>query len=334
MRAVEVPEYGDSSVLTPTERPAPELDPGADEVRIDVEAAGVNFADIEQRRGTYPDGPSPPFVPGLEVAGRVTDAPPDGDVAVGDRVAALTSSGGYADVATAPLERTFPIPEALSWAEATALPVQGLTAHNVLHEWGDLATGERVLIHAGAGGVGSLAVQLADAAGATVFATASTAAKRDRVRDLGADSVVDYTDPETDVAETVLERTADEGVDLVVDGVGGDAFAASLEALAPAGRIVSFGMASGSVPTVATPRLFFANQSVIGYHLEHALDHTPDRVLDAVPSLLEHLATGRVSVVVDRTLPLADARRAHDALADRETVGKVVLEPRSSTPSP
>nr|WP_323191385.1 NADPH:quinone oxidoreductase family protein [Halostella sp. PRR32] len=323
MRAVEVPGYGDSSVLTVTDRPAPT--PNADEVSIDVAAAGVNFADIEQRRGNYHDGPSPPFVPGLAVAGTVTAAPARSDLEAGDRVAALTSSGGYAARATAPVERTFRIPESLPWAEATALPVQGLTAHNVLHEWGDLSAGERVLVHAGAGGVGSLAVQLADAAGATVFATASTAAKRDRSRELGADHAIDYT--ETDVADAVLARTDGAGVDLVVDGVGGDAFAASVEALAPVGRIVSFGMASGSVPTVATPRLFFANQSVLGYHLVHALDHVPERVLGALPALTDHLASGRVGVVVDRTVPLSEARQAHEALANRETAGTVVLEP-------
>lgn len=323
MRAVEVPEYGDSAVLTITDRPSPTR--SADEVGIDVAAAGVNFADVEQRRGNYRDGPSPPFVPGLEVAGTVTVAPAGSDLAAGDRVAALTTSGGYAETATALVERTFRIPESLSYAEATALPVQGLTAHNVLHEWGDLSAGERVLVHAGAGGVGSLAVQLADAAGATVFATASTAAKRDRARDLGADHAIDYT--ETDVADAVLALTDDDGVDLVADGVGGDAFAASVEALAPVGRIVSFGMSSGSVPTVATPRLFFANQSVVGYHLEHALDHVPERVLGAVPSLTDHLASGRVEVAVDRTVPLDEARQAHDALTNRETVGKVILEP-------
>jgi len=323
MRAVEVPEYGDSSVLTLTDRSPPER--SANEVSIDVAAAGVNFADVEQRRGNYPDGPSPPFVPGLAVAGTVAAAPSESDLAVGDRVVALTSGGGYAATATAPVERTFRIPGSLSWAEATALPVQGLTAHNVLHEWGDLSAGERVLVHAGAGGVGSLAVQLADAAGATVFATASTAGKRERARELGADHTVDYT--ETDVADAVLARTDGDGVDLAVDGVGGDAFAASVEALAPVGRVVSFGMASGSVPTVATPRLFFSNQSVVGYHLEHALDHVPERVLGAVQSLTDHLASGRVEAVVDRTVPLDEAERAHDALADRETVGTVVLEP-------
>ncbi|AFK21544.1 NADPH:quinone oxidoreductase family protein (plasmid) [Haloferax mediterranei ATCC 33500] len=323
MRGVEVSEYGDSAVLTPTDLPEPT--PSADEVSIDVAAAGVNFADIEQRRGNYPNGPSPPFVPGLEVAGTVTAAPAESDFVVGDRVAALTSSGGYAELATAPVERTFRIPESLSWAEATALPVQGLTAHNVLHEWGNLSSGERVLVHAGAGGVGSLAVQLADAAGATVFATASTSEKRELTRDLGADHAIDYT--EADVADAVLSRTDGTGVDLVIDGVGGDAFAASVEALAPVGRIVTFGMASGSVPTVATPRLFFANQSVIGYHLTHALDHVPERVLGAVPSLTDHLESGRVEVVVDRTVSLEEPQQAHDALANRETVGKVVLKP-------
>lgn len=323
MRAVEVSEYGDSTVLTPTDLPAPT--PSAGEISIDVAAAGVNFADIEHRRGNYPDGPSPPFVPGLEVAGVVTAAPPESDFEIGDRVAALTSSGGYAELATAPVDRTFRIPESLSWTEATALPVQGLTAHNALHEWGDLSPGERVLVHAGAGGVGSLAVQLADAAGATVFATASTQRKRDLTRTLGADHAIDYT--ETDVAETIQTRTDGAGVNLVIDGVGGTAFAASVEALAPVGRIVTFGMASGSVPTVATPRLFFANQSVVGYHLEHALDHVPERVLSAVPSLIDHLASGQVDVIVDRTVSLDEPQQAHDALATRETVGKVVLEP-------
>ncbi|WP_135305135.1 quinone oxidoreductase family protein [Haloarcula amylovorans] len=329
MRAIEVSAYGDSDELALTERPVPE--PTIGEVSIAVEAAGINFADIEQRRGNYPDSPSPPFVPGLEVAGIVLEIGDDDDTGAktdlvpGDRVAALTSRGGYAEIATAPIETTIRIPDSLSMAEATALPVQGLTAHNTLHGWGKLSAGERVLVHAGAGGVGSLAVQLADAAGATVYATASTAEKRTLTADLGADHAIDYTT--TDVADAVQELTTGEGVDLVLDGVGGNAFTASVEALAPAGRIVSFGMASGSVPTVATPRLFFANQSVVGYHLEHAIEHVPERVLDAVPALVKSLGTGRLEVVIDRILPLEQAGKGHDALSNRETVGKVVLEP-------
>lgn len=326
MRAIKVSEYGNNDVLTVVDREPPTVD--TDEVRIDVEAAGVNFADIEQRRGNYLDGPSPPFVPGLEVVGTVT-AVPTGSAAetinIGDRVAALTSSGGYAEVATAPVEATIPVPDSLSAHEAAAIPVQGLTAHNTLHEWGDLNDGERVLVHAAAGGVGSLAVQLAATAGAEVFATASTDTKLEFATDLGADHTIDYT--EADVAEAIFAQTDGNGVDLVLDGVGGDAFAASLESLAPAGRIVSYGMASGSTPTVATPRLFFENQSVIGYHLEHALEHVPERVYATVPSLIDHLVTGRIEVIGNEMFPLAEARHAHAALANRKTVGKVILEP-------
>ncbi|MHC3437775.1 quinone oxidoreductase family protein [Natrialbaceae archaeon A-gly3] len=321
MRAIEVTEYGDSDVLEVLERENPTSD--ADELLIDVAAAGVNFADVEQRRGNYPGGPRAPFVPGLEAAGTVLEAPDESEFAVGDRVAALTSSGGYAERASAPVETTIPVPDALSIREAAAIPVQGLTAHNTLFKWGGLEAGERVLIHAAAGGVGSLAVQLSARAGAEVFATASTEDKRDLARDLGADHAIDYT--ETDVARAIDDQTDGAGVDLVLDGVGGDAFTASLEALAPAGRIVSFGMASGSIPTVATPRLFFENQSVIGYHLTNALETVPERVQGAVPDLLDALED--CEVVVGETFDLGEAREAHDALEGRETVGKVVLEP-------
>ena len=323
MRAIEVAEYGGSDALEVVDREPPT--PDADELRVDVTAAGVNFADVEQRRGNYPGGPRPPFVPGLEAAGTVLEAPDESGFAAGDRVTTLTSSGGYAERAVAPVGATISVPDALSMREAAAIPVQGLTAHNTLFSWGGLAAGERVLIHAAAGGVGSRAVQFAARAGAEVFATASTGAKRDLARELGADHAIDYTDE--DVAGVIDDLTDGAGVDLVLDGVGGDAFAASLEALAPAGRIVSFGMAGGSVPTVATPRLFFQNQSVIGYHLTNALETVPERVQAAVPDVLAALEDGDLEVVVGGTFDVENAREAHDALEGRETVGKVVLEP-------
>ncbi|WP_042663687.1 NADPH:quinone oxidoreductase family protein [Haloferax sp. ATB1] len=325
MKAITAVEYGGSDVLTVTDRNPPSIENDESEVQINVDAAGVNFADVEQRRGNYPEGPSPPFVPGLEVAGTVTAAPTEASIDVGDRVAALTSSGGYAEIATAPVDRTFRVPKSLSTREAVAIPVQGLTAHNILHEWGRLGSEERVLIHAAAGGVGSLAIQLAATAGAEVFATASTDTKLDIAKELGADHAIKYS--ETNVAESVSARTDGKGVDLVLDGVGGNAFAESVEALAPNGRIVSFGMASGSIPTVAVPRLFFENQSVIGYHLEHAFEHVPHRVYTAVPDLLDHLHAGRVEPIIGETFALTEARAAHDELTNRETVGKVVLEP-------
>ncbi|MGB9955595.1 quinone oxidoreductase family protein [Haloferax prahovense] len=325
MKAITAVEYGGSDVLTVTDRNPPSIENDESEVQINVDAAGVNFADVEQRRGNYPEGPSPPFVPGLEVAGTVTAAPTEASIDVGDRVAALTSTGGYAQIATAPVDRTFRIPKSLSTREAVAIPVQGLTAHNILHEWGRLGSEERVLIHAAAGGVGSLAIQLAATAGAEVFATAGTDTKLDIAKELGADHAIKYS--ETNVAESVSARTDGKGVDLVLDGVGGNAFAESIEALAPNGRIVSFGMASGSIPTVAVPRLFFENQSVIGYHLEHAFEHVPHRVYTAVPDLLDHLHAGRVKPIIGETFALTEARAAHDELTNRETVGKVVLDP-------
>jgi NADPH2:quinone reductase len=328
MRALEVSDHGDPTALEPVEAPVPVPDAG--EIRVDVRAAGVNFADVEKRRGNYPDGPTPPYRPGVEVAG-VVDAV-GGDAArpdhrerplePGDRVAALVPSGGYAEYALARAKRAFRVPESLPWAAAAALPVQFLTAHNALFEWGGVESGERVLVTAAAGGVGTAAVQLAAGAGATVVGTASTAEKRALVRNLGAAHAVDYED---DVAGAIAESVG--AVDLALDGVGGRAFDDAVAALAPGGRVVSYGMASGRVPTVATPRLLFENRSVLGYHLEEALDRTPERVLSAVPAVQERIAAGDVEVVVDERFDLADAASAHERLEARESVGKLVVTP-------
>lgn len=323
MERILVSEHGGPETLTVEETAVP--NPGDGEVRIDVRAAGVNFADVEKRRGTYPDGPTPPYVPGLEVVG-VVEAVGDGvDLSVGDRVAALVDGGGYAGRALAPARTTFRIPADLSWTDAAAVPVQWLTAHNALYEWGDLQVGERVLIHAAAGGVGTAAVQLAAVADAEVVATASTPEKRDLARELGAAHAVDYES--ADIVAAVERHTHGAGVDLALDGVGGSAFTDAVEALAPGGRVVTYGMASGNVPTVATPRLFFDNKSVIGYHLEEALNRTPETVLDAVPRVVDLLASGDPEVVVGETFPLAEAATAHRRLETRASTGKLVLRP-------
>jgi NADPH2:quinone reductase len=323
MRAVEVTDHGDSSVLSVVDRDRPT--PGAGEVRIEVERAGINFADVEKRRGTYPDAPTPPYVPGIEVAGRI-DACGDGvDRAVGERVAAVLDRGGYAEYATAPADALIDVPAGMATDAAAGLPVQFLTAHNALFEWGDLAAGERVLVHAAAGGVGTAAVQLASHAGATVFGTASTDAKLSLAADLGVDHPINYET--ADVAARIDEITDGVGVDLVLDGVGGDAFYAGLDSLADCGRIVAYGMASGDIPTVATPRLLFENKSVIGYHLGHALEHAPDRVAAGRRALVDRLADGDLRPVIGETYPLDEAPSAHDALASRETTGKLLLEP-------
>ncbi|MFB6280870.1 MAG: zinc-binding alcohol dehydrogenase family protein [Haloferacaceae archaeon] len=323
MRAVRVREHGGPSVLSVAEVPRP--DPGRGEVRIDVERSGVNFADIEKRRGRYPDPPEPPYVPGIEVAGRIDAVGAGVGRRPGERVAAIIDRGGYAEYATAPADALIGVPAGVGLGAAAGVPVGCLTAHNALFEWGGLEPGERVLVHAAAGGVGTAAVQLAADAGATVFGTASTAEKLSLAADLGADHAIDYT--ATDVAARIADITDGEGVDLVLDGVGGDAFYAGLDALADCGRIVAYGLASGDVPTVATPRLLFGNRAVLGYHLGHAREHAPERVRAGLDRLTDRLAAGAVEVTVGAEYPLADAAEAHRAVEARETRGKVLLSP-------
>lgn len=321
MRAVVCPAYGES--LRVAERPVPDPGPGA--VRVAVEAAGLNFADAEQCRGDYPDGPAPPFVPGMEVAGRV-DAVGEGvDRQPGAFVAGVCDAG-LAEYAVVDDDAVVDVPDALPPTTAAGVPVQWLTAHNCLFEWGGLAAGDRVLVHAATGGVGSAAVQIAAASdldpAPTVVATASTPGKLDFARDLGADHGIDYESES--VADAVAERV--DAVDLVLDGVGGRAFSESVAALADHGRVVTYGAASGRPGTVATPRLFHTNASVVGYHLRHALATVPERVRTAVDPVYRLLEEGRVAVQVDSTWPLQEAEAALDRLRDRAHRGKVVVE--------
>ncbi|WP_276300959.1 quinone oxidoreductase family protein [Halorussus lipolyticus] len=323
MQRVEVTEFGDSSVLEVTDAEKP--DPGPGQVRIEVEATGVNFADIMQRRGHYVGGPEPTYVPGMEAAGTI-DAVGEGvDREEGQRVVAMTGQNAYAEYVLADADSLFEVPESMSFAEAAGFPVQFLTAHAVLHEWGELEAGERVLVHAAAGGVGTAAVQLASAADAEVFGTASTDAKLDLAERLGCDHPINYEDE--DFREIIEDETGGEGVDLVLDGVGGETFARSLDALSHFGRVVAYGAASGEPGQVETTRLLFENKSVIGFHLGNALQRDPQRVLASVPELQEMLVAGDLEVVVGETFALEDAAEAHEAIENRETTGKVVLEP-------
>jgi NADPH2:quinone reductase len=323
MRAIQFAEYGDSDVLELVDRPRPE--PGEGEVRIDVEAVGVNFKDIRQRLGLVPVEEFP-YVPGMEAAGTVDAVGPGVDRAVGDRVVARVHRGAYAESVVAPADLLFDVPEALSFTEAAGLPVQFLTAYGVLFNRGDLQADDRVLIHAAAGGVGTAAVQLAANAGAEIFATASTGEKLDLAADLGADHGINYT--ETAFEDEVDRLTDGEGVDLVLDGVGGDVFDRSLDALAPYGSVVTYGAASGEVGTLEdTTRLYAGNNAVLGFHLTNTVKQSPERILPAVDELSALFSSGDLEVVVGETFSLADAGDAHDHIADRESVGKVVLVP-------
>ena len=322
MRAIEVTSYGDSGAIEPAECERPE--PGAGEVRIAVEAAGINFADIMQRRGHYHGGPAAPFVPGLEVAGTI-DAVGDGvGREVGETVVSMVDNGGYAEYAIADAAGLLPVPDGLSMAEAAGFPVQFLTARNCLHEWGELSEGESVLIHAAAGGVGTAAVQLAREAGAEIFGTASTAEKLDRATQLGCDHPINYEEEDFVAA---VEAETDHGVDLVLDGVGGETTEQSLDALAQFGRMVVYGAASGTPGRLQTDNLLFGNYRIVGYHLGRAIQLRPMEVLGAVPELAEMLAAGDLEVQFDRAFDLANAAQAHEYIESRQSIGKVVLTP-------
>ncbi|MFB6083001.1 MAG: zinc-binding alcohol dehydrogenase family protein [Halorientalis sp.] len=323
MKVAEVTEFGSSEEIEVTDREKPE--PGSGEVRIEVEAAGINFADIMQRRGDYQGGPEPPYVPGMEVTG-VVDAVGEGvGREVGDEVMGFVEEGGYAEYAIANAAGLFDLPENMSYEEGAGFPVQFLTAHNCLFEWGDLTEGESVLIHAAAGGVGTAAVQLASNAGAEVFGTASTEEKLELAEELGCDHPIQYT--EEDFVEQVNDLTDGEGVDLVLDGIGGETTTESLKALTHFGRMVSFGAASGEPGQPNTADLLFNNHTIIGYHLGQAMYRDPGRVFQAVPKLTEQLESGELEVIVGTSFDLADTAEAHQYIEDRKSSGKVVLKP-------
>ena len=303
----------------------PEPQAGRADVVISVEAAGVNYADVAMRRGVYVGGPTPPFVPGLEVAGRIATVGADVDGwAEGDEVFALSPSGGYAERVVIPARAVFPRPKELSADAAAAFPVNFFTADLALHYAGQLQEGQWVLIHAAGGGVGTAAVQLAKVAGARVIATASSREKLDRVSALGADVTINYV--EEDFLEIARHETGGEGVHLVLESVGGEVFEKSVHALRPLGRLVVFGVATMDVRRPDPRELLFRNLSVIGLHLG-LLMGIPSIVQPAAGRLFGLLAEGRISPQIGHVFPLEEAAQAQALLAGRSNYGKVILRP-------
>jgi NADPH2:quinone reductase len=325
MRAIRFHSLGEPDVLKHEEAPDPTAQPG--HVVVRVRAAGVNFADTAFRRGKYFVRPRFPQIPGMELAGEVA-ALGEGvsGLAVGDRVMGF-GNGCYAELATARADDLFPIPAGLDFAVAAALPVQGLTAHHCLGLAGRLAKGERVLVHAAAGGVGTLAVQLAKRFGAAqVIATAGSAEKLDLARSLGADVGIDYK--QTDLVAAVKDATGGNGVDVILEMLGGqEALEKNLRCLGTFGRMVVFGAASGDTKGTIEPIALMAkNQSVIGYYLTPLLKR---RELCAPPlaEVAALAASGELKVIIGGRFALADAVVAHRRMEGRETIGKIVLEP-------
>ncbi|MEU3649863.1 zinc-binding dehydrogenase [Lentzea sp. NPDC034063] len=291
---------------------------GPDDELITVTAVGVNFADTHQSDGSYLTTADPPFVPGSEVVG-VTGS--------GRRVLALlTDAGGYAELVAAPRSALVEVPEEVTDAQALALGVQGLTAWHVLHSIVRLRRGESVVVNAAAGGVGSLAVQLAGYLGAGwVIGTASTRAKRDLALDLGADAVVDSRPDQ--YATRIVEANGGKRVDAVLDATGRAVFKAAMSTLAPFGRLVTFGYASRQIPaSISAGELIRGVISVSGFWLT-PLVGSPDGHHEPLSNLLALTAKGELTPVVGAQYPLADARRAHEDLLARRTIGKLILVP-------
>jgi NADPH2:quinone reductase len=287
----------------------------------------VNFTDVMARQGVYISRDTAPVLPavlGTEVAGVVTATGPGvaGDLA-GKRVVAFVR-GGYAEYAIAPRHLVTELPPGIDLADATAYLVQGVSAWQLLRDCARIERGETVLVHSAAGGVGTLAVQLAKAFGASsVIATAGSADKCKLAADLGADVTLDYTLP--DWADAVLASTGGRGVDIVLDAVGGDIGERSLACLAPFGRLVSYGVSGKLLSAFSGSQLMHGNQAVIGYWLTGRLARDPEPVARTVAGLLDLAGQGRIRAVVRHAFPLEKAADAHRAISDRRTVGKVVL---------
>jgi NADPH:quinone reductase-like Zn-dependent oxidoreductase len=333
VRVVEITKHGPPEVLQVRERAAPER-PLGDQVLIDVKAAGINFADTMARVGLYPDAPKPPCVVGYEVAGTVAAIGPGVEgIAPGDRVMAGTRFGGYAEQVLAKASDVIPLPDRLSFEQGAALPVNYATAWAGLVRYGSLQPGERVLLHAAAGGVGISATQIAKRHGAEVWGTSSPG-KHDAIREFGVDHPLDYT---SDGWERDLPP-----FDLIMDAIGGKSFRTSYNLLRPGGRLVCFGasaVASGEKRSVTTalrtavrmPRFNLIKQmssskAVIGLNMLRLWDD--QGTLDAwIEPLRELMDDGTIEPVVAEAFPFERAPDAHRMIAERRNVGKVVLVP-------
>jgi NADPH2:quinone reductase len=317
MRAIQITEFGGPEVLELVELPEPH--PTHGQVLIRVTRAGVNFADTHTRTNSYVQKATLPLVPGGEVAGVREDT--------GERVVALVGSGGYAEYALAPARHTFPIPEGLDDGVALAMIVQGTTAWHMYRTVARVQEGESVVVHAAAGGVGSLAVQLGNAMGAgRVIASASSEDKRALALELGADVAID---PAPDgLTERLLEANGGDPVDVVFEMAGGEVFEASYRALAHFGRIVVCGIASQQPNAPSTGSLLRHSRAVLGFYLFHCLER-PGMFEQALADLFARALAGELKVVVGDTYPLSEAARAHIDLRERRTTGKLLLDPRA-----
>ncbi len=329
MIAIEIVEPGGPDVLRAVERPVPS--PAAGEVLIRVEAAGVNRPDVMQRLGKYPPPPGASDIPGLEVAGTIAAIGPDVTRwRAGDRVCALVAGGGYAEYRVAPAPQCLPIPARLDAATAAAVPETFFTVWTNLFQRGGLRAGEHVLIHGGTSGIGTTAIQLARAFGATVYATAGSPGKCDACRTLGATVAIDYR--AQDFVAVIRETTAGRGVDVILDIIGGDYLPRNIEALAMNGRLVQIGLIGGARAQLNLAPILQRRLTLTGSTLRaRTVDEKGALAAELERHVWPLLESGAVAPVIDGVFPLAQAADAHRAIEAGTHVGKVVLTMETGT---
>jgi synaptic vesicle membrane protein VAT-1 len=341
MRAMVVKRYGNPDVLGIRELPDPQLNPG--EVLIRVKAVGVNFADLMQRMGIYPGVPKPPFVPGFEVAGvveKVADGGRAGEgeqIRPGDAVCAITQFNAYAEWVAAPGRQVYRLPAGMPFDDGAALPVNYLTAYHAMFAMGNLQSGDRILIHSAAGGVGIAAVQLAHAHGLEIFGTAGPT-KQEYLRKIRVDHAIDY---EKNNFVDVVRKFSPDGIEMVMDAIGGKSFANSYKCLGPTGRLVVYGLSAaagsdgkkslgrGLAALLQTPRfnplkLMSDNITVIGVSLGKMASRSA-LMRSEIEEIFKLYESGKLKPVIGKSFPLADAASAHKYIHARKNIGKVIL---------
>ena len=329
MRAVVITSHGGVDGIGVQEVESPRA-PVADRVRVRVRAAGLNRADILQRLGSYPAPPGyPQNIPGMEFAGEVESI---GEAVralkVGDRVFGITAGGAQADLVVVPESNLARIPPELDWVQAGAMPETFITAHDALFTRAGLHMGERVLIHAAASGVGTAAIQLAHASGATVYGTSRTADKLDRIRDLnlGLDASVEVGDTPARFVEAVQDWTAGAGVDVILDLVGGNYLSANLDALASRGRLICVGTMAGAKSEIDLGLIMRKRAAIIGTMLRgRSIEEKAEATRLFASSVLPLVSRGAIRPVIDRVYPVDEIREAHERMESNVGLGKIVL---------
>ena len=315
MKAIQITEFGGPDVMHLVDLETPT--PGAGQELITVSSIGINYADTHQTENSYLFPQKLPLIPGVEVVGTT---------ASGVRVLALVEGGGYAQQVVTYSAAMVPVTEGVSDEQALCMLVQGSTAWHVLKTFGHLQPGETVVVHAAAGGVGTIAIQLAKMWGAKVIAVASSEGKRALATSLGADAVVDAT--QENLGEAIRAANGGKRVNLVLEMVGGKTFDDSLEILAPFGRLVVYGMASRVAPTIIQPAsLMGGSKTITGFWLQHCFGKK-ELMNDVIEQLFALVVAGKLKPVIGETYPMSQAAIAHKAMRSRETTGKITLDPK------